>query len=241
MQPTVLIPARMESSRFPGKPLAPILGKPMIVRCAQNALEAGLPVLVCTDNTAIADVCSKNGIESIVTPVFQTGTDRVHWAWKSKNLGPCINLQGDEPLLSSAAIKHFADTLISEPQSSNTILNGLACLDQAHAFDPNNVKAAMSENDKILYLTRKPIRNSSDPESAPVYLKQIGLYGFSESSLAEFSSLPQSRLELAESVEMLRWMESGHHLKGLLLDTISISVDTPEDLLEVESYLSKNI
>lgn len=241
MLPTVLIPARMESSRFPGKPLAPILGKPMIVRCAENALESGLPVLVCTDNTAIADVCNKHKIDCIITPSFQTGTDRVHWAWKTRNLGPCINLQGDEPLLSSSAIKDFADALITSPHDSNTILNGVTHLDQSHAFDPNNVKAVMSVNNAILYLTRKPIRNSSNPELAPIYLKQVGLYGFSESSLSEFSSLSQSRLELAESVEMLRWIESGQNLTGVLLDSMSISVDTPEDLLEVEELLSNNL
>ena len=225
-----LIPARMESTRFPGKPLAPINGVPMVIRCAQNSLNAGLDTFICTDSQLICDAANSYSIKSLLTPSFNTGTDRVNWAASRLNYSHVINLQGDEPLLSSTALSFFAeDTLrISNP---DVILNGLSTLSPNYAFDPNNVKAILRDNSDIVYLSRKPVRNSS---SSPIYIKQLGLYGMKVETLNSFSQLPQSRLELVESVEMLRWLEAKNQLCGTVLDTPSISVDTPEDLADVE-------
>lgn len=235
----ILIPARLESSRFPGKALAPVKGVPMIVRCAQNAQGTNLKTVVCTDSELIADTCRKNEIEVKITPNFNTGTDRVEWAAKQLNSELIINLQGDEVLITTEAILKFADCLenISEKEQDNTIINGVSPLSSQNAFDRNNVKAVISEEENILYLSRKPIRNTNNPDQMSSYLKQLGLYGFHGSALEKFSSLKQSRLEITESVEMLRWLEQGNKLKGILLRTPSISVDTPEDLIEAESYL----
>ena len=117
------------------------------------------------------------------------------------------------------------------------ILNGLAHLEQKKAFDPNNVKAVINQFDEVVYLSRKPLRNSHDSSNDFVYLKQLGLYGFSFDALKQFSSNDQTRLEKAESVEMLRWIETKNTLSAFVLDTPSISVDTPEDLVDVENFL----
>ena len=236
-KPVILIPARMESARFPGKPLAPILHIPLVIRCANNAISSGLDTYVCTDSQLILDACKSFSIPSIKTPEFSTGTDRVHWSSQQLNFDLIINLQGDEPLIKPQAIKTFSDQLEHSNQQDNFISNGLTSLDQTHAFDPNNVKAIQDNNSRIIYLSRKPLRNSNDSNKFPIYLKQLGLYGFTKASLNKFSNLNQSRLELTESIEMLRWIEEGMNLNGNILDTPSISVDTPEDLAEVESIL----
>tara|TARA_Y100001968_G_C19132068_1_gene607236 strand:- start:136 stop:774 length:639 start_codon:yes stop_codon:yes gene_type:complete len=212
----------------------------MVVRCAQNSIEAGLDTLVCTNSLLIIDACTRYNIESVLTPDFNTGTDRVNWAAGKVKTDLIMNLQGDEPLISKEAIKSFAKEIISNGSNNQIIMNGVTPLDQSHAFDTNNVKAILDGNMRILYLTRKPVRNTNDQNIFPLYLKQLGMYGFSKSNLSQFSKLSQGRLETTESVEMLRWIENGRLVKGSILQTPSISVDTPEDLVEVEEILAKN-
>ena len=237
----VLIPARMESLRFPGKPLAPILGVPMVIRCAHNSKDAGLEPIICTDSDLIIDVvASKYQINSIKTPNFNTGTDRVHWSAHQIQAEKIINLQGDEPLISPDALNKFAKHIDNCTSTKPLIINGLSVLQQKKAFDPNNVKAVINNFDEVVYLSRKPLRNSQDSSNDFIYLKQLGLYGFSIDALNQFSSCEQTRLEKAESIEMLRWIEHRNTLSSLILDTPSISVDTPEDLAEVEHFLALN-
>lgn len=234
----IFIPARMESSRFPGKALAPVKGVPMIIRCANNAQATGIDTIVCTDSVLISEACRSKGIECIVTPTFNTGTDRVKWASNNYNYDNIINLQGDEVLISTSAISKFAENLIGHKDNTNNIiLNGLTELSKKAAFDRNNVKAVAAEDNRILYLSRKPLRNGKGNDGEMVYLKQLGLYGFNRENLREFGELKQSRLELVEEIEMIRWIENKNILMASYLNTPSISVDTPEDLLEAETYL----
>ena len=236
--PTVLIPARIESTRFPAKALAPIQGVPMVIRCAQNALNAGLRTVICTDSELISDTAKKYDIESILTPEFNTGTDRINYAASQLDSDLIINLQGDEPLISSDAIQEFSNRLKTiSVDSHRVILNGLSELDQKYAFDPNNVKAVINDANDVIYLSRKPIRNTNDITDMPVYLKQLGLYGFSKTILEEFASISQPRVEKTESIEMMRWLNIRETISGIILDTPSISVDTPEDLLLATSKL----
>lgn len=240
--PIVLIPARIESSRFPAKALAPMEGIPMVIRCAQNSLNAGLRSVICTDSELISDTASKYNIESILTPEFNTGTDRIHYAASLLDSDLIINLQGDEPLISSGAIGEFSAKLQTlSADNHRVILNGLSELDQKYAFDPNNVKAVVNDANEVIYLSRKPIRNTNDIKEMPVYLKQLGLYGFTKSILAEFAGLPQPRVEKTESIEMMRWLNKREIISGIILDTPSISVDTPEDLLLAISKLSRTV
>ena len=235
----ILIPARLESSRFPGKALAPVKGMPMVVRCAINAKNTNIKTVVCTDSELIRDTCEKYEIEAIITPDFNTGTDRVEWAAEQLSFEKIINLQGDEVLITTEALLQFAKVLTNQISNDDDdiIINGVSSLDAQKAFDRNNVKAVVNDSSDILYLSRKPLRNTNSPGEMSTYLKQLGLYGFSRRALKRFSGMPQSRLEMTESIEMLRWIENGKKLKSTQLETPSISVDTPEDLIEAESYL----
>ena len=240
MRSVVLIPARLESSRFPAKALAPILGIPMVILCAQNASASGLPTFVCTDNDLICKTCELYDIKFVKTPPFNTGTDRVHWAADQLDFSFIINLQGDEPLISPSAIKSIADNIESADPDHLSIFNGLSSLSPNKSFDPNNVKAVINDSNKIVFLSRKSIINSTSDSPSTLFLKQLGLYAFTKKSLDYFAKMPQCRIELNENIEMMRWLNHSLPLNGLLLDTPSISVDTPEDLAEVEQYLSNS-
>jgi len=234
-KPVVLIPARMESIRFPGKPLAPILGLPMVIYCAQNAVSSGYATFICTDSQIIIEAAKNYGIETIKTPSFLTGTDRINWASKQIDAEYLINLQGDEPLINSEAIIEIGNNLINTKNNLNCIFNGLIDMDNESAYDPNIVKAVVRLDKTIAYLSRKAIRNNS--QSVACYIKQLGLYAFHKTALDSFSKLEQSPLELSEKIEMLRWIDNSKDLIAVKLNTRSVSVDTPEDLLQVEKML----
>ena len=237
----ILIPARMASSRFPGKPLAPIEGIPMVVYCAKNAKQTGLDVFVCTDSKEINSVCNLYNINSILTPEFQTGTDRIAWASKSINAKFIINLQGDDPLITPDSLNIFISSLSELTDDDNLIINGITPVNSEEAFDPNNVKCALiKKNNKILYFSRQPLINSDNSSSERNYFKQLGLYAMSLKTLHKFASLQQSCLEKSETVELLRWIENGNNVKACIINNKSISVDTPQDLVNVIEILDDN-
>ena len=165
-------------------------------------------------------------VNVVLTPSFSTGTDRVNWA--ANNLGAqYINLQGDEPLIQPEAIHLMGEHVLKSDSTSFTIYNGVTDLQNNFAYDTNNVKAVLNLDRSIYYLSRKAIRNSCHPNHS-MYIKQLGLYSFHIDNFEErFSTLPQSPLELAEKIEMLRWIDHSHQLRAVLLSTPSISVDTP--------------
>ena len=230
----------MESVRFPGKPLAPLNGVPMIVYCAKNVINAGQSVRVCTDSEAICSVCKLYDIPHILTPSFNTGTDRVAWAAQQYESDIVVNLQGDEPLITSNDIEAFVDHLVRSlpaDDSNDLIVNAVSPLDSLNAFDPNNVKCSISHNNQILYLSRKAIPNSPEPDS---YYKQLGLYGMSFNTLLSFSTMRQTQLELAEKIEMIRWLDNSRLLTSFVIDHPTVSVDTPEDFVKAIALLESS-
>ena len=237
---TILIPARMASTRFPGKPLAPIEGVPMIVYCAQNAKKTGKKVFVCTDSREIDSVCSLYEIPSILTPEFNTGTDRIAYAVEKIDTDYVINLQGDEPLINSKSLKLMIKKLESLSQNSEEIISGISYVNSEQAFDPNVVKCALLEKDlSIQYFSRKPLLNFPEKVDNLPYLKQLGLYGMTKKTLMRFASLSQGNLEKAEKVELLRWIEHGQKVTGCIIDQKTVSVDTPQDLVNVLEIINK--
>jgi 3-deoxy-manno-octulosonate cytidylyltransferase (CMP-KDO synthetase) len=231
----------MESTRFPGKPLAPLAGMPMVMHCAKNATEAGFDTYICSDSEVIEKSASLYGYDVIRTPDFKTGTDRVKWACDRLHNEIIVNLQGDEPLITPKALKEFGFAAVEILKDKDCILNGLAVLHNSKAFDVNNVKAVTSSSGRILYLSRKAIKSTSSKDAQDRYTKQLGLYAFSREALGRFSQIQQSGLEKAENIEMLRWIEADLTLIGIRLDTPSVSVDTPEDLAEAEILYSQKI
>lgn len=230
---TIFIPARMESTRFPGKPLAPINGIPMIVYCARNAIETGLDVYVCTDSKEIVSVCDLYNVSSILTPECNTGTDRISYAVDNLETDYVINLQGDEPLINSQSIKLLINRLGDLKIDSEEIITGISYVNSEQAFDPNIVKCALIKKDfTIQYFSRKPLLNFPEGKDTLSYIKQLGLYGMTKKTLKEFASLAQGDLEKSEKVELLRWLEYGNKIKGCIIDQKTISVDTPQDLVD---------
>ena len=231
---TILIPARMESTRFPGKPLAPIGGLPMIVYCANNAMATGLNTYVCTDSKEIKSVCELYEVNSILTPECNTGTDRIAKAIENLDCEYVVNLQGDEPLIDSKSLKTFIENMFLLENDNDLIMSGVIPVKSEQAFDPNNVKCAiLKKSNLIQYFSRRPLLNSDNDRKENSYYKQLGLYGMSKKNLISFSDLQQGNLELAEKVELLRWLENGKKILACILDCDSISVDTPQDLVEV--------
>jgi len=238
----ILIPARFNSTRLPGKPLKNIDGIPMIIRCAKNAAETGLAVYVATDSDLIKDVCDQYSIQSIMTPECSTGTDRLANAVEKIDSKYIINLQGDEPMINGDSIKKMVSSLNILKESEDTILNAVTLIGINKAKDINNVKCALIESGNLIqYFSRKPLLNEILPDGREIYYKQVGLYAMTRENLKKFASLKEGKLEKAERVELMRWIENGFKISSCILDIDPISVDTPKDLLEVSQIFSGSL
>lgn len=247
MKTLVLIPARYESTRFPGKPLARICGEEMIVRVCRQVEKTGLPLAVATDNDLIAAKVEEAGFRAVMTaPTHRSGTERVEEAYR--NLGSdadvIINVQGDEPFIDPSQILALAEIFKRYP---DTRLATLARpfdrnLGYKTLEDPNLVKLVKSEDGHALYFSRSVIpfvRKAPRAEwpDATEYFTHIGIYAYSADTLREIVRLPESPLEKAESLEQLRWLENGFRIRVDVSESVTIGIDTPRDLEAAEQYL----
>ncbi len=233
-----VIPARYASVRFPGKPLAPLAGKPMVVHvleAARGAARLGR-VLVATDDERIAAVVRGAGGEALMTsPEAASGTDRLAEAARTVAGDVYVNIQGDEPMMSAQNIDRAVETLLAE--GGRKIATLAIAMPAAQAADPNAVKVAVACDGRALYFSRSPIPYFR--QGVPAYRKHLGLYAYSAETLAEIARLPPSPLERAESLEQLRWLEAGHAVWVGEAASDSIGVDTPADLARAEQFLLK--
>jgi 3-deoxy-D-manno-octulosonate cytidylyltransferase len=231
-----LIPARYASVRFPAKPLAPLAGTPMVVHVLEAARAARRldRVLVATDDQRIAEVVRAAGGEAILTSAdAASGTDRLAEAAQSVPADVYVNIQGDEPLMSSENIDRAVATLLST--SERQIATLAIALAPEEAGDPNVVKIAVARDGRALYFSRAAIPYPR--QGAAVYRKHLGLYVYTAATLRAIAKLPPSPLEQKESLEQLRWLESGYAIWVGEAVTDSIGVDTPEDLVRVEKVI----
>ncbi len=241
-----VIPARFASSRFPGKPLADIAGKPMIQRVVEQAKKVPgfTDVIVATDDDRIADVVqSFGGCVEMTRPDHPSGTDRV-WevAQKYENHDYIFNIQGDEPLINPLYLEE-AVTFLKFHHGDVDIVTLKVKLRRADEIEDNNVvKVVTAENGKALYFSRAPIphvRDTADLEADPMpYYKHIGVYGFKRQALQNFVSLPVSPLERLEKLEQLRALEAGYTIVALPVQEAPIGVDTPEDLNRINQIFA---
>lgn len=241
-----VIPARFASTRFPGKPLAKIQGKEMILWVIEGAMTAKLvdQVLVATDDERIANVVGQAGYNYVLTDAtLPSGTDRIFAAIKSLEFDIVINVQGDEPLITG----HLIDQLVRPMLATEVGLAGPEMATLAHAishselYSLNAVKVVLDGADQALYFSRFPIPYSRAPVPAEgvvagVY-KHIGMYAYKMDFLRRFCGAPQSSLEVAESLEQLRALTLGARIQVVLVDQPSWGVDTPEDLAKIEEIL----
>lgn len=249
-----LLPARAASTRLPGKPLADIAGKPMIVRVAERAALSGAErVLVATDEAAIAEAVRAHGFEALLTRAdHPTGTDRLSEAVAVLGLADdalVVNVQGDEPLIEPELISEVADLLARRPDAA---IATCACplADEKALFNPNVVKVVCAADDHALYFSRAPIPWARDaladgtPRLAPGLpgWHHVGLYAYRAGFLRAFPKLPQGRLEQVEALEQLRALEHGHTIVVHRTHARpAAGVDTPEDLERVRAVFANRL
>jgi 3-deoxy-manno-octulosonate cytidylyltransferase (CMP-KDO synthetase) len=243
---TVLIPARYASTRLPGKPLADLAGKPMIVRVAERAAGSGATrVVVATDDQRVRDAVAAHGIAVCMTRTdHPTGTDRLAEAAVALGLGDdeiVVNVQGDEPLLDPALIRGVAALLRSRADAAIAT----ACHpieDAAEAFNPNVVKVALDRTGQALYFSRATIPWARDafarsraalPDGLPLY-RHYGLYAYRVAFLRAFPALAPAPIERFEALEQLRALWHGYRIVvEITHGTPAPGIDTPEDLARV--------
>lgn len=242
---SILIPARMASSRLPGKPLADIAGLPMIVRVAQRAAEAGAArVVVAADDARIVQACEAHDIDAVLTRTdHPSGSDRLAEACTLLGLDGddlVVNVQGDEPLIDPALVRRCADLLDERPDCvMSTAAHPIH--DPADFANPNVVKAVLDAAGRALYFTRAPVPCWRDgpagalPQPAPA-LRHMGLYGYRAGFLRRFPALEPAPIERTEQLEQLRVLWHGERIAvHVSPDAPGAGVDTPEDLARVRA------
>jgi len=257
-----LIPARLASTRLPGKPLADLAGVPMVVRVARQAAASGADrVVVCADDASVQTACTQHAVESILTdPNHPTGTDRLSEAAQKLGLEPSsvvVNVQADEPLIEPAAVRAVAELLQARPDCDiATAAHSLTS--RREMFDPNIVKVVTSADGLALLFSRAPIpwsrqhfaplagaiadRGDTEawPQDLPA-LRHVGLYAYRTRFLQHYRKLEPAPIELAESLEQLRALWHGSRIAVLRMQApLPPGVDTPEDLARVRALLASD-
>lgn len=241
---TVIIPARLSSTRLPEKALADIAGKPMVVRTAQAAQRsAANRVVVATDDPRIQAACHQHHIECVMTdPAHQSGTDRLAEAATLLRLpenGLVVNVQGDEPLIDAEIINQLAIHLNHSESPMATAAHLIESTEDFH--NPNIVKVVLNQQQNALYFSRAPIPYPRDTQGClKNALRHIGIYAYRVPFLTHYHTLAQTDLEKTESLEQLRVLWHGYTISVLTLNHIPVAgVDTAEDLARVRGYFEK--
>lgn len=229
-----IIPARYASTRFPGKPLALIHGKPMIQVVYEHVRESGLDqVAVATDDERIAQCVRGFGGHVVMTsPDHPSGTDRCGEAARLLQLRDedvIVNIQGDEPGISAKEISLLTSLFARPEVEIATLVRPFT--DPEEAENPNKVKVVIAQDRKALYFSRFPIPYRRDTASeAPTYHQHLGIYAYRHKTLQNLIKLTPSMLEQTEKLEQLRWLENGYNIYTAPCDYTGIGIDTPEDL-----------
>jgi len=238
MNTVIGIPARYGSSRFPGKPLATLAGRPMILHVIEQALEADVgPVIVATDDERIAAVVATTDAEVRMSRAdHASGTERLAEALADEACDVVINVQGDEPLIRPAAIRAVLKPFSEDAGVSMATL-AHPIRDAAHLNDPNVVKVVLDARNHALYFSRAPIPYLRTRASRP--LQHVGLYAYRKSFLLTYPRLEPCDTERSEHLEQLRVLHHGYSIAVVCGDFEFIGVDTPADLVRVEAILKQ--
>jgi 3-deoxy-manno-octulosonate cytidylyltransferase (CMP-KDO synthetase) len=238
----IIIPARYESTRYPGKPLVRILGKSLISRVWETCVKAihSDNVYVATDSTLIFDHCIKNNMNVIMTSKkCLTGTDRVYEASKKIEADYYLNIQGDEPLIKVADIKKMINSLIFVDK--NTLINAQCPITNPKDYTNINIpKCVTDQKNRLLYISRAPIPCNKSNQFISAK-KQVCIYGFKKNHLEAFYEYRRKTpLENIEDIEILRFIELGFSVTMINVSSSSIAVDTPSDVRRVIKFLKKS-
>ncbi|MDD5120241.1 MAG: 3-deoxy-manno-octulosonate cytidylyltransferase [Candidatus Omnitrophica bacterium] len=240
-----VIPARYSSTRFSGKVLADIMGKPMLQHVWERAKLSRMldDLIIACDSEIILKAAKKFGAKAVMTSREHTcGTDRISEVVNPLDVKVIINIQGDEPLVHPMMIDSVARALLEDTSvNMATIMKKIE--DSLQVFDPNVVKVVVDKNNFALYFSRAPI-----PFLAPnaeveqvTYFKHVGLYGYTKDFLFTYKNLPSSHLEKTEKLEQLRVLCEGFKIKVIETTFDTVGVDTPQDLEKVKEQLQKGI
>jgi 3-deoxy-manno-octulosonate cytidylyltransferase (CMP-KDO synthetase) len=246
---TVLIPARLASTRLPRKPLADISGKPMVVRVAERVagLAGARAVVVACDDTEIAEACASHGVRALLTRVdHASGSDRLAEACELLGLhgdDVVVNVQGDEPLIDPALVQAVA-TLLAERSDCVMSTAAHALAEDAEFTNPNVVKVVLDAASRALYFSRAPLPWWRDgggaPPRHPVPLRHVGLYAYRAGFLRGFPQLAAAPVEQAEALEQLRVLWHGHRIAVHVAAQATLpGVDTPDDLARVRQRFAE--
>lgn len=244
-----IIPARYASTRFPAKPLAMLGGKPVIQRVYEQVAGVLDDVCVATDDERIEKAVEAFGGKVVMTSVnHKSGTDRCYEAYckVGKGYDVVVNIQGDEPFIQRSQLEAVKACFDDEATQIATLVKPFRPEDGFDALENvNSPKVVVNRQMQALYFSRSiiPFQRSRDRKdwlANHVYYKHIGLYAYRASVLKEITALPQSPLELAESLEQLRWLENGYTVKVGISDVETIGIDTPQDLERAEAFLNQH-
>jgi 3-deoxy-manno-octulosonate cytidylyltransferase (CMP-KDO synthetase) len=238
-----IIPARYGSERLPGKPLAPIVGRPMIQHVVERTRQADRVsrVIVATDDERIKKAVEEFGGEAVLTRRdHPNGTDRIAEVAAHFEADIYVNIQGDEPLIDPGTI----DAIVTEMVDDESIQIATPCTvitQRREIMDPNIVKVVRDFDGNGLYFSRAPVPWVRDERAtvAAKHWKHIGLYGYRRDVLLEYPTLPPGELERIEQLEQLRWLENGFRIRMLETEYDAISVDVPADVTRVEKILQE--
>ena len=244
-----LIPARYASTRFPAKPLALLRGKPVIQWVWETAARCMDDAVVCTDDERIMQAVERFGGRAVMTSTsHRSGTDRCYEAYQKVGHGAdvVVNIQGDEPFIHPTQLQTIRACFENADTQIATLVKPFRPEDGLEALrNPNSPKVVVDSQMRALYFSRSvvPYVRGVEPDewlSRHTFYKHIGLYAYRADVLRQITSLPQSSLEVAESLEQLRWLQNGFSIRVGITDVETIGIDTPDDLMRAEVFAAQH-
>ncbi len=241
MKIIAMIPARYGATRFPGKLMADLGGKPVIVRTYEATVKTNLfsDVYVVTDSEIIKSTIEKHGGKSIMSiKEHECGSDRIAEAVENLDIDIVVNVQGDEPFVKKEPLEKVIEVFKNKGAEEIDLASLMQEMtDWKDITDPNYVKVIVDENNFALYFSRSPIPYPRDKKAGARYFEHIGVYAFRKQAILDFYKLPMRPLEATEKIECIRYLEYGKKIKMVETDFMGIEIDTPEDLKKAQEYL----
>ena len=240
MKTVIIIPARWRSSRFPGKPLAKINKKELLLHVWEKAKKVKQihRVIIATDNKKILNFCLNNNLEVILTSrLCKTGTDRVYEVSKKVNSDIYVNLQGDEPLINPRNVEKIIHNLKKNISKGFEVSTGYSFTTKKQNKNNSNVYMIKSKNNEVMYVSRKELPFTKDKKT--FFLKHIGVFAFTKKSLNLFSKFKIKFLEKKENIELLRFLENNIKVNVVQINEIGLAVDYKSDIKQIENYIKK--
>jgi 3-deoxy-manno-octulosonate cytidylyltransferase (CMP-KDO synthetase) len=236
-----MIPARLDSTRLPGKLMMDLNGIPVILSTLLNTLKTNLfdDVYVVTDSNEIYNFLIKHHKNILLSKKnHESGSDRIAEFAKDMQVDVIVNVQGDEPLIDKNSLEKLINTFKLDNENKIDLVSLMKVISNREEVEnPNNVKVVIDSNCFAMYFSRNPIPYDKDLDIKVMYYKHIGVYGFRKKSLVDFYNSKPSKLELIEKLEQLRYLENGKKIKMVITDFDGIGIDTMEDLIKARNLL----